>query len=98
LDFYFNIQESIMITRSLGCETIPVTRCGPLQSALNSFVRQRKEQALHSAPSIFDRITFGKEKYVAYIRAALLDQAQKDNLVYHGLVGHFLLQGGLTHP
>jgi len=50
-------------------------------------------QALHSAPSIFDRITFGKEKYVAYIRAALLNEAQKDNLVYHGLAGHFLLQG-----
>jgi cytidylate kinase len=50
-------------------------------------------QALNSAPSIFDRITFGKEKYVAYIRAALLNQAKKDNLVYHGLAGHFLLQG-----
>ena len=50
-------------------------------------------QALQSAPSIFDRITFGKEKYVAYIRAALLTQAQKDNIVYHGLAGHFLLQG-----
>lgn len=50
-------------------------------------------QALNSAPSIFDRITFGKEKYVAYIRAALLNQARKDNIVYHGLAGHFLLQG-----
>jgi cytidylate kinase len=50
-------------------------------------------QALSSAPSIFDRMTFGKEKYVAYIRAALMNEAQKDNIVYHGLAGHFLLQG-----
>jgi len=50
-------------------------------------------QVLQRAPSIFDQITFAKEKYVAYIRAALLKQAQKDNLVYHGLAAsHFLLQ------
>ena len=34
-----------------------------------------------------------REPYVAYIRAALLRHAQKDNLVYHGLAGHFLLKG-----
>lgn len=51
-------------------------------------------QVLQRAPSIFDEITYAKEKYVAYIRAALLSQAQKDNMVYHGLgASHFLLQG-----
>jgi len=50
-------------------------------------------RALHDAPSFFERFTFGKEKYVAYIRAALLSQVQKDNVVYHGLAGPFLLQG-----
>jgi cytidylate kinase len=51
-------------------------------------------QVLQRAPSIFERITFGKEKYMAYIRAAMLNQAQKDNIVFHGLVAsHFLLQG-----
>jgi cytidylate kinase len=50
-------------------------------------------RALHDAPSFFERFTFGKEKYVAYIRAALLSQVQKDNVVYQGLAGHFLLQG-----
>ncbi len=50
-------------------------------------------RAIHDAPSILDRFTHGKEPYVAYTRAALLRQAQKDNLVYHGLAGHFLLQG-----
>jgi cytidylate kinase len=49
-------------------------------------------RAIHDAPSILERFTYSKEAYVAYIRVALLRQAQKDNLVYHGLAGHFLLQ------
>jgi cytidylate kinase len=50
-------------------------------------------RAIHDAPSILERFTYSKEPYVAYIRAALLRQAEKDNLVYHGLAGHFLLKG-----
>ncbi len=50
-------------------------------------------RAIHDAPSILERFTYSKESYVAYIRAALLRHVQKDNVVYHGLAGHFLLQG-----
>ena len=50
-------------------------------------------RAIHDAPSVFDRFTQGKETYIAYIRAALLRHVQKDNTVYHGLAGHFFLQG-----
>jgi cytidylate kinase len=51
-------------------------------------------QVIQRAPYIFDRITLGKEKYMAYMRAALLDEAQKDNIVYYDLAAsHFLLQG-----
>ena len=49
-------------------------------------------RAIHDAPSILESFTYSKEIYVAYIRAALLHKARKDNLVYHGLAGHFLLQ------
>jgi len=52
----------------------------------------RLVRAIHDAPSILERFTYSKETYVAYIRAALLRHAQKDNLVYHGLAGHFLLK------
>jgi cytidylate kinase len=49
-------------------------------------------RAIHDAPSILERFTtFSREVYVAYIRSALLRHAQDDNLVYHGLAGHFLL-------
>lgn len=49
-------------------------------------------RAIQDSPSILDRVTRQKEKYVAYIRAALLKHVQKDNVVYHGLFGHFFLQ------
>ena len=49
-------------------------------------------RAIHDAPSILERFTYGKERYVAYLRAALMKHIQKDNVVYHGLAGHFFLQ------
>lgn len=49
-------------------------------------------RALHDAPSVLERFTNGKERYVSYIRSALLQHIRKDNLVYHGLSGHFFLQ------
>jgi cytidylate kinase len=50
-------------------------------------------RAIHDAPSILERFTYGKEKYVAYLKAALMKHVQHDNVVYHGLAGHFFLQG-----
>jgi cytidylate kinase len=49
-------------------------------------------RAIHDAPSILDRFTHGKEMYVAFIRDVLLQQVKDDNVVYHGLAGHFFLQ------
>jgi len=49
-------------------------------------------RAIEDAPSILERFTRQKEKYVAFVRAALLKHVQKDNVVYHGLFGHFFLQ------
>jgi cytidylate kinase len=50
-------------------------------------------RALHDAPSILDRFVHGKERYVAYFREALLHYLLKDNVVYHGLAGHFFVPG-----
>ena len=50
-------------------------------------------RAIHDSPSILERFTHGKERYVAYIRAALLESVEKGNVIYHGLAGHFFLQG-----
>jgi cytidylate kinase len=50
-------------------------------------------RAIRDAPSVLDRLTFGTERYVAYIQAALLEHFQKDNVVYHGLAGHYFVRG-----
>jgi cytidylate kinase len=50
-------------------------------------------RAVHDAPSALNRLTYGKERYVAYVREALLHYLDKDNVVYHGLAGHFFVQG-----
>ncbi len=50
-------------------------------------------RALHDAPSVLERFSYGREKYLAFIRETFLHHAQADNIVYHGLAGHFMLQG-----
>jgi cytidylate kinase len=50
-------------------------------------------RAIQDAPSIFKALEYGKEKYIAYIKAALLKQFRSDNVVYHGLAGHFFVSG-----
>ena len=49
-------------------------------------------RAIEYSPSIFDRLTYSKEKYIAYTQSALLRNVRKDNVVYHGLAGQFFLQ------
>jgi cytidylate kinase len=49
-------------------------------------------RAIHDAPSILDRFSYGKEKYIAFIQSSLLKHLQKDNVIYHGLAGHFFVK------
>jgi cytidylate kinase len=50
-------------------------------------------RAIHDAPTILERLGHKKEKYVACYRAVVLKHFQQDNVVYHGLAGHFLVRG-----
>jgi len=49
-------------------------------------------RALHDAPTVLERFTHGKERYVSYLRSALLQRVLKDNVVYHGLAGQYFLR------
>ncbi len=49
--------------------------------------------AVHDAPSILDHFTYGKERFIAYFREALLHYMLNDNIIYHGLAGHFFVTG-----
>jgi cytidylate kinase len=49
-------------------------------------------RAIHDAPSFLERFVHGRERYIRFIREAFLNYVQKDNLVYHGLAGHFFVK------
>lgn len=53
-------------------------------------------RAIHDAPTILDRFQHGKERYIAFIREAFLEHIQNDNIIYHGLAGHFFSKGILN--
>jgi cytidylate kinase len=50
-------------------------------------------KAVHDAPSVLEKFSFGKEKFIAYFQASLLKYLQRDNVVYNGLAGHFYVKG-----
>ncbi|MFH1130946.1 MAG: cytidylate kinase-like family protein [Pseudomonadota bacterium] len=54
------------------------------------------EHAIKDAPSVLERFTHGRARYIAYVRSALTRRLCKDNAVYHGLAGHILLKN-VTH-
>jgi cytidylate kinase len=49
-------------------------------------------RAIHDAPSILDRIGYKKDRYIAFIWAALLRHFRQGNVVYYGLAGHFFVK------
>ncbi len=54
------------------------------------------EHAMWGAPGFFNKLTREKEKYVALLRAAVIQVIESDNLVLHGY-GGLLLPKTLTH-
>ena len=48
-------------------------------------------KSLEEAPGFINKLTHGKEKYLSYFRAALLEHVKTDNVLYHGHAGHLLL-------
>ena len=48
-------------------------------------------RSLNDAPNILERMVRGRDRYLEYIKAALLEYARKGNVVYHGHAGHLLL-------
>jgi cytidylate kinase len=49
--------------------------------------------AMEKRPSFFDRVLGERATYLTFVRAALCEQAEGDELVYHGYLGHLLLPG-----
>lgn len=81
-----------LVARTLGYDCI--SREVLLEASEHFNIPEIKlERTLHDAPSILERFTYGKERYLAYIASAFLERMQKGNVVYHGLAGQFFLRG-----
>ncbi|MGB8991090.1 MAG: cytidylate kinase-like family protein [Desulfobaccales bacterium] len=80
------------LARKLGYECI--SREVILKASEHFNVPEIKlRHAIHDAPSILDRFTYGRERFIAYVREALMHHFVKDNVVYHGLAGQFFVTG-----
>jgi cytidylate kinase len=81
-----------MLTERLGY--LCVSREIIVKAASEYGVPEKKlMEAIGKSPSIFQKLTFERERYLAYIQAILCEYARDDNLIYHGNAGHFLLPG-----
>lgn len=49
-------------------------------------------RAIHDAPSILEKFNYSKARYLSYLHVTMLEHFQKDNVVYHGLAGHFFIE------
>jgi cytidylate kinase len=49
--------------------------------------------AISEVPHIWEHLISEKARYLACTRATLIKEVKEGNVVYHGLAGHFLLQG-----
>ena len=49
--------------------------------------------AVRDSLSMVDRILHSRQRYIAYIRCALLQELCHDEVVYHGFAGNFLVNG-----
>lgn len=49
-------------------------------------------RGLNDSFSVLDRFSNGKHRYLTAVRAALLERFMAGNMVYHGLVGHYLVK------
>ncbi len=79
------------LAEKLGCECLSRDLLLETSDQFN-IPEIRLVKALHDAPSVLDRFSHGKTRYIACFRAAFLNHICKGDVVYHGLGGHFFLQ------
>ncbi len=80
------------VAKKLGYECI--ARETIIEASEEFHVPEKKLiRAIHDSPSILEKFTYEKERYLTYLQVTLLKHFQKDNVVYHGLAGHFFLKG-----
>ena len=85
-------QLAEMLAEKLGYRCI--SREIMIQAAEKYGIPEEKLQdAIKFSPSLVQKLTFERERYLAFIQATLCEYAKDDDMIYHGHAGHFLLEG-----
>ncbi|MFC2008336.1 cytidylate kinase family protein [Chloroflexota bacterium] len=80
------------VAERLGYRCLP--RVALYETANRYGVSEEKlSKAISEAPHLLEHLSSDRARYLACARAALLNEVKGDNVVYHGLAGHFLLKG-----
>ncbi len=78
--YYHGTEIAKKVAENLGYSC--VSRDVLLQASKDFNIPEiRLTRALEAAPSIFEMFQGGREKYLAFIEATLLEHARKDNMV-----------------
>jgi cytidylate kinase len=81
-----------MLSEKLGYQS--VSREIIVKAASDFGVKESKLfDAIRKSPTVLQKLTFERERYLAFIQASLCEFAKDDNLIYHGHAGHILLKG-----
>ena len=89
--FYRGKEVAEKLAEKLGYECF--SRDSVLEGLDEFHLREiRLVRDLNDAVSILERFSYGKERFIMKIRWALLEQFRKDNIVYHGLAGHYFVK------
>lgn len=65
------------------------------RAAVQGVSQEELRDALEKPPSILERFSHRRYKYLALIQASLTEEVKSGKVIYHGLAGHLLLGGGL---
>jgi len=88
-------QVAALVARELGYARID-DRLVSLAALRHGVPPEKLARAMYGPPPFFNRLTHEREKSLAYLRAALAELVQGDNVVYHGFAA-LLIPRSLTH-
>lgn len=91
--FSGGVSVAELVSEKLGYRCL--SREELIEAAANRYrIRMDKlSEAVDEVPSIWDRWSLARGQYLTCLRAALVREVGSNNIVYHGHVGHLLLQG-----
>jgi len=80
------------VAEKLGYRCLP--RVTLYEAASKYGISEEKlSKAISEAPHFWEHLSSERIRYLACVRAALINEVKDGDVVYHGLAGHFLLKG-----